>query len=96
MPHFKRAMKHHGLAGKALKANDHSTAMQHVGHMMAALRANGPEMGEQGNNAGNVGTPDDARMGDTAMDATPAPDTKKAGPFDPMAGLRKRLSLFGR
>ena len=43
MPHFKKAHRHHGHVGRALKAGNANLAMHHVGHMMAALRRNDPE-----------------------------------------------------
>lgn len=43
-----KALKHHGLAGRALKKGDMKTAAHHMGHAMSALRSTAvPGLGAQ-------------------------------------------------
>ena len=105
MANFKLALSHHAHAHKALKANDATAAMHHVGHMMAALRsATASIVG----NSSSVDDPIDespapngirGRLAGLKPPVGPAtPPTVLAGPTPPKApsSLRARLAGMGK
>lgn len=81
MADFPKALKHHGHAGKALKAGDAKMAAHHFGHAMSALRQSAmPGLGVQ-----------------PKRSIPPiAPEQEGGEPEEPIqpTGLRSRLARF--
>lgn len=84
MANHKRALHHHGKAGTALKAHDYKAAAKHLGHSLAALRANAPAGMPVEPDADQQGAPSDMDADNVMPQA------------NPMMALRSRLGKMSK